>query len=463
MPLVVLSTYLMPHANQEHLILVGCILVAIVLTAGVFFLWHKKTMNGSKKQIESLVQKIEKLEQQLSVLVGDKKELIRKLGDARAKADESELLKANFLANMSHEIRTPMNGIIGFVQLLNEEISQEKRRQFIDIIINSGYQLVNLFDNLVDISRLDSGLLTISKSDCNLNELLFDLYVQFNGQIFKESKRQLTLRFLNLADDEVNIINTDCARLKQVFSHLISNAIKFTEKGTVEFGFTNNGSHELLFFVRDSGIGIPTEKLDVIFERFQQIEQGATRRFGGTGLGLYISKGLIEALDGKIWVESEEQVGSTFYFTIPFEKVEIRQDVSVYYPYKKEYNWTSKTILLVDDTEVSYHFVADLLANTRATVVRARTRAEALSLCESLPAPDLVIVDTHLETIDGYGLTSEIRKTRSKAMLPIIAQTNYSKPDDELKFIEVGCNDTISKPINPELLFSKIARVISVD
>lgn len=457
-PLVVLLI----NVNHATAILIGGSSTLVALCAGTCYFWHKGTEKKWKRFFSSFTKINSDLEQQVSTLLVDKKDLIRKLGDARAKADEADLLKANFLANMSHEIRTPMNGIIGFVQLLNEDLPADKRNQFIDIIINSGYQLVSLFDNLVDISRLESGLLTLSKSECNLNEMLFDLYVQYNGQIFKESKKQLSLRFLNLADDEVNIITTDGARLRQVFSHLISNAIKFTEHGTVEFGFANKDSNELLFFVRDSGIGIPPTQQEIIFERFQQIEQGSTRRFGGSGLGLYISKGLVEALDGKIWLESTEGVGSTFFFTLPFENIEIKQDSSVYYANKKEYNWSNKTILIVDDTEANYQFVADLLANTSISVVRAKTGAEALNLCDSSQAPDLILMDSLHETLDGHGLVTQIRSTRSKSTLPIIAQTNYARPEDDIKYIEMGCNDVISKPINPEALFSKIARIITV-
>jgi Signal transduction histidine kinase len=462
LPLMAMSTYFLSEINGGTLIFVISITAVAVLSIGACYMLHNNAKRKWKKFFSDLTKMNTLLEQQVNTLQCEKKDLIRKLGDARAKGDEADLLKANFLANMSHEIRTPMNGIIGFVQLLYEDIPTKKRIQFIDIIINSGYQLVNLFDNLVDISRMESGLLVLCKAEFNLNELLFNLYVHFNAQLFKESKKKISLRYLNLADDEVNIITTDQGRLNQVFSHLINNAIKFTEQGTVEFGFANKGANELLFFVRDSGIGISEAKHDLIFERFQQVEQGSTRRFGGTGLGLYLAKGIVEALDGKIWFESTEGEGSTFFFTLPFKNIEVKQDMSVYHAYKKDYNWANKTILIVDNAEANYQFVADLLINTRATVVRARSNGEAIKLCDSNLSLNLILMDTHPETIDGSALTIQIRKTKSKSMLPIIAQTSYARPEDDVKYIEMGCNDIITKPINPEILFSKINRIFSL-
>ncbi len=192
---------------------------------------------------------------------------------------------------MSHEIRTPMNGILGFAQLLKNEESAEKRDRYIDIIYHNGLMLVNLIDDIIDISKIDAGQLAITKAECDLDNLLFEVYTFFNEVKFKQEKEHINIRLLNLNDGEANILYTDGLRLRQVLVNLISNALKFTEKGFVEFGFVNRPEErQIEFFVRDTGIGIPTDKQDIIFERFRQIQEGSTRKYGGTGIGLYISK-----------------------------------------------------------------------------------------------------------------------------------------------------------------------------
>ena len=192
----------------------------------LLFIKARKTVRWQKSLIGQFFDENQLKEVQIKELTLEKKELMRKLGDARAKVDEADLLKSNFLANMSHELRTPMNGIIGFTQLLREELTPDKRDQYVGIVVNSGEQLVQLLDDIVDISRMDAGSITFSRSRCNLDEMLFDLFTQFNEIKYRQDKEDLILRFYNLADDQVNIINTDCGRLRQVFSNLIGNALK---------------------------------------------------------------------------------------------------------------------------------------------------------------------------------------------------------------------------------------------
>lgn len=375
----------------------------------------------------------------------------------KRKAEESDILKSNFLANMSHEIRTPMNGILGFAQLLKNEESAEKRERYIDIIYHNGLMLVNLIDDIIDISKIDAGQLAITKTECNLDNLLFEVYTFFNEVKFKQEKEHINIRLLNLNDGETNILYTDGLRLRQVLVNLISNALKFTEKGFVEFGFVNRSEErQIEFFVRDTGIGIPADKQDIIFERFRQIQEGSTRKYGGTGIGLYISKNVVNLLGGDIWFESTCGAGTTFHFTIPYEDVnETHAGGKLYRTSSPEYSWEGRNILVAEDTESNYLYISTILAETKATVIWARNGEEAVNAALKGAVPvDLILMDIQMPVMDGYEAVTTIR--RQNADVPIIAQTAFALPHDNLRCFEVGCNDYISKPINALLLKQKI-------
>lgn len=381
----------------------------------------------------------------------------RDLTEAKHIAEEADMLKSNFLANMSHEIRTPMNGILGFAQLLNDdEIDRDMQLRYIDIICQNGTMLVNLIDDIMDISKIEAGQLAFNKADVNIDDLFFDLYAFFNEIKFKQEKEHLSLRLLNLNDDESSVLFTDEQRLRQVMTNLIGNAIKFTNSGTVEFGYTQNAQDKYIeFFVRDTGIGIPVEKVDIIFERFRQIEEGSTRKYGGTGIGLFISKHIVEMLGGKIWVESKVGEGSTFYFTLPYAAVNEREKaMQVFTPAEKDYNWAGRVILVAEDAETNYQFIRAMLEKTQAQVAWARNGEEVVAYCRENPNVDMVLMDIQMPKMDGYEATSIIK--RLNPTIKVIAQTAYAMPNDNVKCIEAGCNDYISKPINPHLLLEKI-------
>jgi len=233
---------------------------------------------------------------------------------AKEKAEESDRLKTAFLQNMSHEIRTPMNAIIGFSSIMkNTQLKDEKRNNYLDIIIRSGKHLMELINSIVDISKIDAGYFQAIKESTNINKLMKDIYDFFNLQLTELRKSNVRISYI-IPNEEI-FIHTDETRLRQILTNLINNAIKFTEKGYVEFGF-DVFQNKVNFFVKDTGIGIPKEKLHVIFDRFIQATESTEKFYGGTGLGLAISKALTELLGGRIWVESTEGLGSTFYFTI---------------------------------------------------------------------------------------------------------------------------------------------------
>lgn len=384
------------------------------------------------------------------------------LHNAKIKAEEADILKSNFLANMSHEIRTPMNGILGFAQLLKDENSAEKRDRYIDIIYHNGMMLVNLIDDIIDLSKIDAGQLTINPADCNLDNLMFEVYTFFNEIKFKQEKEHINIRLLNLNDDESNILYTDAQRLRQVLVNLIGNALKFTEKGSVEFGYLiNEDKSNIEFFVRDTGIGIPKDKQDIIFDKFRQVQEGSTRKYGGTGIGLYISKHIIELLGGDIWFESEVGQGTTFHFSLPYHESKSVNDGSVIFKAKNpEYNWNGITILIAEDIETNYKYLSTVLADTKAKILWARNGEEAVSMVINGYPVDIVLMDIQMPVVDGYEATIRIRE--KFPALPIIAQTAYALPHDNLKCFEVGCNDYVSKPINAYLLKKKINDLLNV-
>ncbi len=373
-------------------------------------------------------------------------------------AEEADLLKSNFLANMSHEIRTPMNGILGFAQLMQslDENDTEKQARYLDIITHNGVMLVNLIDDIIDLAKIEAGQLALNKTQVNIDDIIFDLYTFFNEIKYKQEKEHISIRILNLNDDENNIFFTDGMRIRQIMSNLISNALKFTEEGLVEFGYLNHkNDRKLRFYVKDTGIGIPKDKLGIIFDRFRQVEEGSTRKYGGTGIGLFISKHLVKMLGGEIWVETETNKGSTFYFDLPYAAVVQTNDkTTVYKPITQEYNWENKCVLIAEDVETNFQFLRSILGHTKVEIVWARDGEEAVKLCQVNGRVDLVLMDIQMPKMNGYEATAKIKELFPN--VPVIAQTAYAMPNDNLKCIEAGCDDYISKPINTQLLLSKI-------
>ncbi len=255
-----------------------------------------------------------RLEENTDLLKNQKQELKK----AKEKAEESDKLKSTFLANMSHEIRTPMNAILGFTEILTETELDKKQTEYINIIKSSGNHLLELINDIIDISKLESNQLQIVESKCNLNNFLKDIKIFFELSLNKNNKADLNLELNPGLEKGKDILYTDTTRLRQILINLIGNAIKFTIDGTISISYERI-ENELLFTIKDTGIGIPKEQLPIIFERFRQADETTTKKFGGTGLGLAISKACTELLGGKIWAESEKEKGSSFYFTIPYK------------------------------------------------------------------------------------------------------------------------------------------------
>lgn len=372
------------------------------------------------------------------------------------KIRESDRLKSAFLANMSHEIRTPMNAIIGFASFITEEgKSPEEIRQFANIIMNSGQHLLNLINDIIDISKIDSGEISVSPAEADINDVLGDVYGMFQSEISTLQKQGVDL-FLRTPEKELQVI-TDETRLRQILINLIGNALKFTKEGFVEFGYRLSGK-ELLFYVKDTGAGIAEEHHATIFKRFSQVNSQAKKSQGGTGLGLAIAKACTEILGGRIWLESAQGEGSTFYFTIAFEPV-TRKQAPVRRVITKNTQFGGKHILIAEDDDLSFKYLAEILKRYNLKISRTVDGSETVETVLNNDDIDLVLMDIHMPVIDGLEATRTIRE--SKPDLPVIAQTAYAFTDDRKKSLEAGCVDYISKPILSADLVALISKYLN--
>jgi len=375
---------------------------------------------------------------------------------AKNRAEESDKLKTAFLANMSHEIRTPMNGILGFAEMLNDDtLSRANRKKYLNIINSNGKVLINLIDDIIDFAKIESGQVNILQDDFSLNSLLDQVESTFLTRSLKKDKSRVKIVSKKAFPDEKSFLRTDPIRLRQVLTNLVGNAIKFTHNGYVEFGYNLEDSKTLRFYVKDTGIGISGDKLQMIFERFMQADSSPSRKYGGSGLGLAISKGLVELLGGKMWAESDIGVGSTFYFTVPFTSSNKRiEERTGSRQVRVHHNWDGKLFLVAEDDKFSYKFLEGFLKQTKAEVLRASDGREAVEMCRNNPAIDLVLMDIQMPEMNGLTATEEIKKFNSG--LPIIAQTANAINEERLRCMEAGCDDFITKPVNINELYDKI-------
>jgi len=371
--------------------------------------------------------------------LNSEKELI----NAKDQAEESNKLKTAFLANMSHEIRTPMNSITGFSELLkNTQQTEENQKKYLDLIYKSSNQLLNIINNILDISKLEVGQAKISENEHDLNQIIFDSLQSFPPDIFSEQGIKLKTNLALGGADA--FINCDGPRLQQVISNLIQNAIKFTQHGYIEIGYSLIEKN-IQFYVKDTGLGISKENLNLIFERFGQAEDGYARNFEGAGLGLPICKGFVDLMGGKIWVESELNMGSTFYFTIPHKPASRNNNTIKNQDLPHQYNWKGKKILLVEDETFSQNFMETILLPHGPKIVYAGDGFEALEKVRQNPDINLILMDVRLPGIDGIETTRKVRLLGFNK--PIIAQTANALPEDKKLCMDAGCNDFVAKPI----------------
>jgi len=391
------------------------------------------------------------------------------LNQAKEKAEESDRLKSAFLANMSHEIRTPMNGILGFTDLLKEPgLSGKEQKKFISIIEKSGTRMLNTINDIVDISKIESGLVEVSFSDVNLNSLLDELFEFF---IPEAENKNIQFSITSRLPEQNALIKSDKVKLNAILTNLIKNAIKYTDSGKIEFGVSTSSTSKnkavselvqgrsdiLKFYVKDTGIGIPVERQKAIFDRFVQADIEDKKAYQGSGLGLAISKAYVEMLGGEIFVESKGGVGTQFYFTLPFDAGDNKtgdkkMEGSTIPQAMKE----GLKILIVEDDEDVISYLRIVLERYQKEMLISNTGMDAVEKCREHPDIDIILMDIKMPGIDGYETTRQIRAFNMEVI--IIAQTAYALEGDKKKAIASGCNDYISKPIRANALKQMIVK-----
>ena len=373
---------------------------------------------------------------------------ISKQKEALDKAEESDKLKTTFIKNISHEVRTPLNGIIGFLGMLNEDfLSPEERQEYTKYVIASSNQLTTIITDILEYSRLEAGQIETVLKDFNLNCLMDELYTQF--QTFAESKSKTHLNLISekpLTNENSNIL-TDRIKIKQILSSLLNNAIKYTADGEVRFGYNILDDNTIRFYIIDTGIGIPDSDREIIFEKFRNGSSTNNAIYGGNGLGLSISKSLIELLGGNIWFESEVGVGTTFYFNIPISKGDnvVNNKLYIAPEINTTHKWEGKKVLIVDDVYEVFKLISVYLRDTNIKQLYAKNGAEAIELHNQNPDIDIVLLDIQLPDMDGYRIVKEIKSIRPE--LPVIAQTAFALSDDKDKTLAAGFDDYTTKPI----------------
>lgn len=402
------------------------------------------------------------LSRKVEQLAAENKELRKKIAGlekqtkkAILKAEESDKLKSAFLANMSYMIRTPMNTILGFLDLLKQpDLEGAQKAEFISIVNKSAQRLLGTINDIVEISLIESGQSEVHISEVNIEEVMGQYLMFLKPQA---EEKGLALRISEQIKDEGALIRTDKYKLDGTLISLINNAIKFTQEGYIEFGnYIERNS--LVFYVMDTGEGIPASRLNTIFERFVQADMNLPRAQQGSGLGLTIAREYIKMLNGKIWVESEPGKGSTFYFSIPYNPVRKAKAVADTPDVAKEPEPEVYTVLIAEDDDLSYHFLEVILKPQLFRIMRTETGEDTVQAIKDNPDIAMILMDIKMPGMDGLQATRRIRKFNKN--IPIIAQTAHALDGDREKALEVGCNDYISKPIKRDELLRVVGHYV---
>lgn len=373
--------------------------------------------------------------------------------EARRKAEESDRLKSAFMANMSHEIRTPMNGILGFAELLRTpEVSGESQKMYIDAITLSGKRMLDIINDLIDISKIEAGQVEIRKENTDIPVLIREMILFFRPEA---DKKGIYLRSQNELPAESNQVTTDKTKVAQIITNLVKNALKFTPRdGIVEVGCRIHDSNNILIYVKDSGMGVRRELQSKIFDRFRQGDGADMQE--GVGLGLAISKAYVEMLGGKMGLESEPGKGSLFYFLLPLSADEKPTPVPTDNVSSQVETIPGQCVLVAEDDDLSFTLIKEALSRAGITVCRAKTGREAVELVKTKDNISLILMDIKLPELNGMDATREIKKV--KAEIPVIAQSAYISQADIRNALDAGCDDYITKPIDIRSLLNKIAR-----
>ncbi|MCD6201919.1 MAG: PAS domain S-box protein [Bacteroidales bacterium] len=417
--------------------------------------WELASISGIKNEKGEIVYYVAIKED-----ITERKKAELELTKAKERAEESDRLKTAFLANMSHEIRTPLNAIIGFANILqSDQLEEKQKEEYFSLINLSSQSLLKLIDDIIDVAKIEAKHIRIASHSFDLNELLDELYVYFQKEKTLH-KGQVRLLLTRPFDQEFRIV-ADAIRVKQVLSNLLGNAIKFTKKGSVEFGYSLTEKKTIKFFVKDTGVGVPEDKQKVIFDRFRQVDDSYTREFSGTGLGLWISKNLAELMGGDISVESEEGKGSTFYFVLPLqENIEIpgivEKKTETEEEQKSVSDWSTKKVLIAEDNESNFEYLKAILSVKKAVVIRAMNGLDVLEKVKTHENVDVVLMDIQMPELNGYEATRLLKKMYPD--ITVIAQTAFAMSEDRKKALDAGCDGYIAKPIQPHKLITLLEK-----
>lgn len=398
--------------------------------------------------------------------ITEKKEIVQKLIEAKSKAEESDRLKSAFLANISHEVRTPLNAILGFAQVLYlQPVTKDEVGSFAKIIYKRGQDLLRLFNDIIEISLIDSHQLFVSPKVDKVLPLLYDIYTTFTTSE-EFSGKGVEIKIGKSVGEDFEF-STDFFRVRQILSNLIHNGLKFTQKGFVEFGCLLQDDGHLLFYVKDTGVGIPESKKDYVFGRFQQLDADfLTRPYQGLGLGLAISREIVNLLGGKIWFESAVGKGTTFYFTVPPLKSTTSEEKAQTQKVKEPKATTPRiesqrklVFLIAEDEYTNFMALAYFLEMAfDCEILYAKDGSEAIEIAKKRKDIDLIIIDIRMPEKDGYTAFKEIRE--NNISVPIIALTAYAFPEDKKRILDAGFEEYIAKPFEYDDVERKIKKVL---
>jgi len=374
----------------------------------------------------------------------------------RNRAEEAYKLKSEFLANMSHEIRTPLNTILGFAGFLkDEDLRKENTVEYLEMIESSSLQLMTVINDILEISKIEAGQLTISEGIVNINTLLKAVHQQFKNQA---NQKNLNLVYNPHPSTENLSTITDETRVRQILCNLVDNALKFTESGSIEFGCSKEGNY-LSFFVRDTGVGIAPEYHPIVFKPFRTIETTPSNKYRGNGLGLSIAKTLVEKLGGNLTMTSEQSKGSTFTFTIPcITSPQAETGPGKVQGTSVHKDWNNHVVLVVEDEMYNYSYIEKVLTATNIRIIHAWDGQEAIDLVIKHPEISLVLMDIKMPVMDGYAATRKIKELRPQ--LPIIAQTAFAFSEDKEKALNTGFDNYLTKPTNHDYMIDMIGSYI---
>jgi len=375
-------------------------------------------------------------------------------------AEASNRLKSNFLANISHEIRTPLNSVVGFSNLLlTNNLPNEVKEEYIEHINHNSEKLLQIIGDIIDLSRLESSQIEITYEEASLSAIVNEI-IEEARQVIRRNEKPIILNVKNHFEALSDLIFTDRIWLKRVLNHLMDNAVKFTLEGSVEFSYILENQN-IVFKIRDTGIGINKENLGHIFEEFRQEFDGHHRPFEGLGIGLTLAKEVIERMGGKIFVKSEKGVGSEFSFSIPYRPAgttKAKPQAANNEQFPKPIDWSSRKCLLVDDNKDVLIYLNRILTDTGVSILTARSGFEAIEIIKANPDIDVVLLDMQMPEMNGIEATKEIRKIRKN--IPIIAQTAFIFEDDKDIILEAGCDACLIKPIRRDHLLTVMSSFV---